>query len=221
MKNYLQLSSLIQTSNQTDARALALSYNVPLVAHYLSRCEVGDTFSVGMLADQLGWNILCAKKAQRMKVKVNQQVSGHASHYEQSELESALSEVRKATREQIKQALIHVFTDSILEHYSLTRSAIYLGYGKFYADRHGVETVFRTPVGIWAPQAKKDGVRQEVVNRFRSEVKNPPVCVKVKHGRKWLKDYAAAFSRDRVLSNKQFDQLLYAPGALCASFANL
>jgi len=223
--NYLELSSIIRNSkDQSLARKLALGHNVPLVAGYLSGLKEGDAIAISQIAESLSWGILCAKKAQERKVMINQYVNGQnpgAEIVRYFGISESCEYVRKAEKEQVKQAITGLFVDAILSQFSVVKSPIYLAYGEYAKSYEGLSSVFHTPIHTWSQASKKSGARADVVRQIKTKMddprKNPPVCAVVRDPR-WLAQYAQNFHGTRILSHKDIDAQLHDPNGLCRIF---
>jgi hypothetical protein len=225
MKNYLKISSLIRGSkDQSLARKLALGHNIPLVSSYLAGMVPGDAIAISQLAEELSWGIVCAKKAQERKVMINQYVNGQnpgAEIVRYFGIEESCEYVRKAEKEQVKQALTGLFVDAILSEFSLTWAPIYLCYGEYSKTGEGLCATFATPIHVWSQESKKTGARAEVVRKIKKQMidprKNPPVCAVVRNP-EWLAQYAENFQGTKILNHKDIDAQLHDPNGLCRIF---
>jgi hypothetical protein len=225
MKNYLKISSLIRGSkDQSLARKLALGHNIPLVSSYLAGMVPGDAIAISQLAEELSWGIVCAKKAQERKVMINQYVNGQnpgAEIVRYFGIEESCEYVRKAEKEQVKQALTGLFVDAILSEFSLTWAPIYLCYGEYSKTGEGLCATFATPIHVWSQESKKNGKRAEVIRQIKKQMddprKNPPVCAVVRSP-EWLAQYAENFQGTKILSHKDIDAQLHDQNGLCRIF---
>ena len=225
MKNYLKISSIIRNSkDQSLARKLALGHNIPLVSSYLSGMKSGDVIAISQLAEELSWGIVCAKKAQERKVMINQYVNGQnpgAEIVRYFGISESCEYVRKAEKEQVKQALTGLFIDAILAQFSVVKSPIGLRYGEYSKAGEGVALTFETPIHVWSQASKKSGARAEVIRQIKKQMndprKNPPVCAVIRDPR-WLAQYAQNFRGTKILSHKDIDAQLHNPNGLCRIF---
>ena len=225
MKNYLKISSLIRSSkDQSLARQMALGHNIPLISSYLAGMKPGDIIAISQLADELSWGIVCAKKAQERKVMINQYVNGEnpgAEIVRYFGISESCEYVRKAEKEQVKQALTGIFVDAILSKFSVGSSPIGLRYGEYSKAGEGIALTFETPIHVWSQESKKTGARAKVIRKIKKQMidprKNPPVCVLVRDT-DWLTQYAENFRGTKILSHKDIDAQLHDPNGLCRIF---
>jgi hypothetical protein len=225
MKNYLKISSIIRSSkDQSSARELALGHNIPLISNYLSGMKSGDVIAISQLAEELSWGIVCAKKAQERKALINQYLNGESQAADIIRffgVEESCEYVRKAEKEQVKQALTGIFVDAILSKFSVESSPVGLRYGEYSKTGEGLCATFETPIHVWSQESKKNGARAEVVRSIKAKMedprKNPPVCAVVRDT-DWLRQYAESFQGTKILSHKDIDAQLHDPNGLCRIF---
>ena len=136
-------------------------------------------------------------------------------------IEESCEYVRKAEKEQIKQALTGMFVDAILANFSVESAPIGLRYGEYSKAGEGLRATFATPIHVWSQESKKNGERAKVIRQIKKQMedprKNPPVCAVVRNP-EWLAQYAENFQGTKILNHKDINAQLHDPNGLCRIF---